>query len=267
MIRPVILHLRQYGPAPSCEPPILLLHGLLGSGANWHGIARRLAGRHRVLVPDLRGHGRSPAGEGISYPAMAADLVELLGTQGIDRATVIGHSMGGKAAMWLALTSPGRVAGLGVVDIAPVAYPERFSALVATLRALPLADIRDRRDADARLAQALPDPALRGYLLQNLTREGSGTSSGTWRWRCDLSALEAAIGDIRGFPHADSAQFAGPALFIYGTASDYVTGEHLAPIRTLFPLARLRPVARAGHWVYADQPDAFLSAIASLLGP
>jgi esterase len=262
MTAPVPLYLREYATSSADGPPILLLHGLLGSCANWHGIARRLAEGHRVLVPDLRGHGRSPAGGGISYPAMAADLIHLLDTHGILRTTVIGHSMGGKVAMWLALTAPERVSALGVVDMAPVAYPERLASLLAALRALPLDQVADRRGADALLTPAVPDPGVRGYLLQNLEHGDGG-----WRWRIDLAALDAAMGDLRGFPDPGTAQFPGPTLFVYGTESDYVTGEHLARIQALFPLARLRPVAGAGHWVYADQPEGFLAAIAGILGP
>jgi pimeloyl-ACP methyl ester carboxylesterase len=262
MTAPVPLYLREYATTSTDGPPILLLHGLLGSSANWHGIARRLAKGHRVLVPDLRGHGRSPAGGGISYPAMAADLIHLVDAHGIPRATVIGHSMGGKAAMWLALTSPERVAALGVVDMAPVAYPDRFATLLAAMRALPLAKVTDRRGADAGLAAAEPDPGVRGYLLQNLEHGADG-----WRWRIDLSALDAARAEIRDFPDPGTAQFPGPALFVYGTESDYLTGAHLARIQALFPLARVRPVAGAGHWVYADQPEGFLAAIAGILGP
>ncbi len=260
MNHPIPLHLREYGAAPGEGPPVLLLHGLFGSSANWHGIARRLAGAHRVLVPDLRGHGRSPAGEGISYPAMAADLIGLLDERGLAQATLIGHSMGGKAAMWLALTAPERVAALGVVDMAPVVYPDRLGALVAALRALPLDQIADRRGAQVLLAPAVPDPGVRGYLLQNLEH-----ADGAWRWRIDLDALASAMPEIRGFPDPGTAQFPGPALFVYGTESDYVTGERLAPIRALFPLARVRPVAGAGHWVYADQPEGFLTALSGLL--
>jgi esterase len=262
MATPVALHLREYGGPGAAGHPALLLHGLFGSAVNWHGIARRLAAEgHRVLVPDLRGHGRSPAGDGVSYQAMAGDLVHLLDSQGIPRVTVIGHSMGGKAAMWLALTAPERVAALGVVDIAPVAYPDSLADLLAAMRALPLGQVTDRRGADALLAPAVPDVAVRGYLLQNLEHD----TQGGWRWRLALGALGAAMGDIRGFPDPGAAQFPGPSLFVYGTESDYLTGAHLACIQVLFPLARLRPVAGAGHWVYADQPDGFLAAVAGIL--
>jgi esterase len=260
MLSPVPLHLRDYANTTADGPPVLLLHGLFGSSANWAGIARRLAATHRVLVPDLRGHGRSPAGTGISYAAMAADLVALLDSEGVRQALVVGHSMGGKVAMWLALTGPERVAALGVVDMAPVAYEDALGALLAAMRALPLGEVGDRRGADALLASSVPDPAVRGYLLQNLE-----AADGHWRWRVDLDALGAAMGDLRDFPNPGRAQFAGSALFVYGTESNYVTAEHLPRIKALFPLARLRPVAGAGHWVYADQPDGFLGAISSLL--
>ena len=260
MTEPNRLHLREYGTARPGADPIMLLHGLFGSSGNWHGIARILGQRHRVLVPDLRGHGRSPSGDGISYPAMAEDLLCLLDDQAIPRARVIGHSMGGKAAMWLALTAPQRVATLTVVDIAPVTYPDRHSDLVAALGAIPLASLRDRREADARLAPVVPEAAVRGYLLQNLEHTPDG-----WRWRFALAAIAAATEAIRGFPDPAGAQFPGPTLFVYGTASDYLTGHHLGAVRALFPLARLRPVAGAGHWVHADQPAGFLTAIASAL--
>jgi pimeloyl-ACP methyl ester carboxylesterase len=260
MSEPIRLHLREYGTARPGADPVVLLHGLFGSAGNWHGIARILGQRHRVLVPDLRGHGRSPAGDGLSYPAMAADLVRLLDDEAIPQARVVGHSMGGKAAMWLGLTAPQRVATLTVVDIAPVTYPDRHSALMAALGAIPQASLRDRREADARLAPGVPEAAVCGYLLQNLEHTPDG-----WRWRFAVAAIAAATEAIRGFPDPAGAQFPGPTLFVYGTASDYLTGAHLGAMRALFPLARLRPVAGAGHWVYADQPAGFLAAIASAL--
>ncbi|HSQ06154.1 MAG TPA: alpha/beta fold hydrolase [Chromatiaceae bacterium] len=262
MSAPIRLHLRDYGTPRAGVEPVLLLHGLFGSSGNWHGIARILGQQHRVLVPDLRGHGRSPAGDGLSYPAMAADLLHLLDDQAIPRARVIGHSMGGKVAMWLALTAPQRVATLTVVDIAPVTYPDRHSDLVAAWGAIPLATLRDRREADARLALVVPEAAVRGYLLQNLEHTPEG-----WRWRLALAAIAAATDAIRGFPDPEGAQFPGPTLFVYGTASDYLAGPHLGTVRALFPLARLRPVAGAGHWVHADQPAGFLTAIAAALAP
>jgi esterase len=254
------LNLREYGARDGALAPVVLLHGLFGSSANWHGIARRLAQGRRVLAPDLRNHGRSPHHPRMTYPAMASDLLALLDRQGISEAALVGHSMGGKAAMWLALEAPHRVQALAVADIAPVAYPARFGGLIQTLADLDLDGLADRREADARLASSLPDAALRGYLLQGLAREG-----GRWHWRTNLTALRSGMKDILGFPDPDGRQYAGPTLFLYGTESDYLTGAHLSVIRRLFPLARLRPLPGAGHWLYAEQPETFLAALRGFL--
>ena len=250
------LHVRDYqGPAGAL--PVVLVHGLFGSAANWHAIARRLAETRSVLVPDLRNHGESPWDEPMDYPAMAADLAGLLDSRGIAAAHLVGHSMGGKAAMWLAFSRPEQLRSLTVVDIAPVAYASRFGALVDALQALPLGELRDRRDADAYLAAAVASDKVRGYLLQNLAYDADQGL----RWRVNLPVIARSLGDILGFPMADGREFAGPTLFVYGSRSDYVGAEGLARIRALFPLARMRAIPNAGHWVYADQPDAFLAAV------
>jgi esterase len=246
-------------------PTVVLLHGLFGNGGNWRPIGRALAERRLILAPDLRNHGASPHKPRMGYPEMAADVLALLDAEGIDRAVIIGHSMGGKTAMWLALTAPERVAALGVVDIAPVRYPPGFEALVAALRSLPLEALRNRANADARLAAmaagALTDARVRGFLLQNLRRGADGR----WSWRCNLDAIADALPTLLDFPAAEGRQFAGPTQVVYGTKSTYIGAGSLAPLRALFPLARLRAVANAGHWVHADDPRAFLAAIEPLL--
>jgi pimeloyl-ACP methyl ester carboxylesterase len=168
--------------------------------------------------------------------------------------------MGGKAAMWLTLHHPERIAAVGVLDIAPLTYPSGFETLIDALLALPLQTLSSRGDADRQLADAIPNAAIRGYVLQNLRRDGPH-----WRWRLNLPAIAAALPKIRAFPDAHDQQFTGPALFLYGTRSDYVDARALAAIRKHFPLARLRAVANAGHWVYADQPDAFIGALEGFL--
>jgi pimeloyl-ACP methyl ester carboxylesterase len=240
---------------------VLLIHGLFGSASNWHGVARRLAVGREVLVPDLRNHGDSPWGEPMDYPAMAADLTALLNAQEIPRAHLVGHSLGGKVAMWLALTEAERVGSLVVADMAPVTYGERFGRLISALMALPLGDLRGRGDADLRLARAIASPSVRGYLLRNLVQD----KGGRWRWRLNLPVLARSLDAILGFPDPAGRQFPGPTLFLYGGRSDYLTGEALPRIRTLFPLARLRSIPEAGHWIYADQPEAFSAAVAGFL--
>lgn len=256
------LYFRDYGEPAAPFVPLLLLHGLLGSGGNWHGIARALAGGRRVIVPDLRNHGRSPHADDVSYPALAGDVQELLVQLGLERVAVIGHSMGGKLAMWLALTRPALVERLVVADIAPVRYPNRFDGLLGVLGALPLNRLADRRAVDHRLAAAVPDAAVRGYLLQNLVRGGDGT----WQWRVNLPALTAGLQQISDFPvPPPDTQFPGPALFLYGGQSDYVLPAHEPQIRAYFPFARLRALAGAGHWLYANQPEAFVRAVDAFL--
>lgn len=257
----VRLSLRVYGPVAPTGLPILLVHGLFGAASNWHGIARRLAVRRRVLVPDLRNHGDSPWDDRLDYPSMAEDLTALLDDQGITRAHLVGHSMGGKVAMWLALTKPQRVGSLIVADMAPVTYGSRLVGLIAALCDLPVAELRDRQDADRRLSTAIAAPTVRGYLLQNLVQDPQGH----WRWRLNLPVLAASLDAILGFPDAAGRQFPGPALFLYGGRSDYLTGEAFPRIRALFPLARLRAIPNAGHWIYADQPDAFSIAVSGFL--
>jgi esterase len=257
------LVLREYGSAEPGRLPLLLVHGLFGSAANWHGIARRLATERRVLVPDLRNHGDSPWDGQMDYPSMAGDLSALLDRLGIARAHLAGHSMGGKAAMWLALSAPDRVGSLVVADMAPVIYPTRHGTLVDALAKLPLAEIRDRRDADSLLATEIPSAAVRGYLLQNLVRALDG--DGRWRWRVNLPVLAHRMDAILDFPDAGDRTFPGPVLFVYGGRSSYVTGAGLPRIRALFPLARMRSIPEAGHWVYADQPDAFAAAVGGFL--
>lgn len=254
------LYYQDYGEHQPARPPLVLLHGLFGSRANWHGLARRLGVAHRVLVPDLRNHGRSPHGEPMSYPAMAGDLLELLDRLECPRALLVGHSMGAKVAMWLALTQSARVARLVAVDMAPVSYPNRLTAIPEALASLDLERLTSRDEAEAWLAPRLRNPRLRQYLLQNLVY-----LDGRWQWRVNLPLLGRELAELVAFPPLPPAAcYSGPSLFIYGEASDYVTG-HQAAIRRLFPKARLCPIAGAGHWVYAEQPDAFLDGLSPFL--
>lgn len=252
---------RTYGSGSPGSLPVVLIHGLFGSAANWHGVARRLASGRWVLVPDLRNHGQSPWAEPMGYPALAGDLVALLDVLGIARAHLVGHSMGGKAAMWLALTEPHRVGSLVVADSAPVTYRSTFGGLISALTELPLDQVHDRRDADLYLSRSVASAAVRGYLLQNLVQDGLGG----WRWRLNLRVIADSLDTILGFPEAAGRQFPGPTLFLYGGRSDYLTGAALPRIRALFPLARLRAIPEAGHWVYADQPEAFSAAVSGFL--
>ena len=251
---------REYG-SPADRPALVFLHGLFGSSANWRGIARRFEADHHVVVPDLRNHGRSPHADGVSYAAQATDIAELLDRLGISRGILVGHSMGGKVAMQLALSHPDRVAGLVCVDIAPVRYPlDRFGPVFEAFAAVDPATLESRQQADERMAPYLPARAVRSYMLQNLIREEQG-----WRWRLNLATLERGMAELSAFPPAEQAEYLGESLFVYGGNSPYVKPEHAVLIRRLFPYARLRQIVGAGHWVYADQPQAFGDALANFL--
>ena len=256
------LFYREYGNYSDDRPTLIFLHGLLGSSANWHSIARAVGDEYHILVPDLRNHGRSPHDSEVGYPALVADLEGFLDDQGLDSAVLIGHSMGGKTAMAYALEHPSMVGALVVVDIAPVRYDSRFTELFDVLSRLDLSMIESREAADRQLARFLSDLRLRQYLLQNLR-----VSGGRSEWRINIEALSRRLEDILTFPDVPKGtQYPGPALFLYGTESDYVQPASASVISGYFPYARLRPVNGAGHWVYSEQPEFFMNALTRFLG-
>lgn len=256
------LHHRILGRLDGPRPPLLLLHGLLGSSANWLHLAAELDKLdYGCLVPDLRNHGRSPHDEVMDYPAMVGDVVALLDDLGLSRVVVLGHSMGAKVAMYLALEYPERIERIISVDMAPTVTPNHFGAIFDALKGLELQSIHSRQEADADLARTLSNPHLRGFLLQNLQFD---MDSG-WHWRVNLPVLDAALERLLDFPEGQNQAFQGPGLFLYGGRSDYLTETAAPAIRSHFPYARLRAIAGAGHWVHIDQPKAFLQALLAFL--
>lgn len=242
-------------------PPLLILHGLFGSGTNWRGIARELAARHRVLLVDARNHGASPHATRMDYSSMAADVRALMDAEGIPKAAVLGHSMGGKTAMTLALESPERVQKLVVVDIAPAPSPGDHGPLIAAMRGVDLDRVQRRSDADSLLAAQVTDPDLRAFLLQNL----ESCDGGGYSWRINLDAIETCMAALLGFEAATDARYEGDTLFVAGERSDYLGDSHLDAIRRFFPAARLATVANGGHWVHAENPQGFLDAVSGFL--
>ncbi|HEY1795389.1 MAG TPA: alpha/beta fold hydrolase [Stellaceae bacterium] len=235
--------------------PVAILHGLFGWGRNWATIAQRLAARYRVIALDLRNHGNSPWADTMTYTEMAEDARDTLGKN----VTLIGHSMGGKAAMVAALTGDW-VERLIVVDIAPVDYPAPTAQLVA-MRSLNLGEITRRSEADRLMTAAIADPAERAFLLQNLV-----FGDGNPHWRLNLAAIGRSMPDILGFPDLPPhAVYLGPTLFIAGADSGYLRPRHEPGIRRLFPAAEFVRIASGGHWVHAEQPEAFLAAVESFL--
>lgn len=240
-------------------PPLVVLHGLFGSGRNWAGIAKALAAERSVVTVDLRNHGGSPWAEGMDYGTLAADVRHTLSELGIAGAAVLGHSMGGKAAMRLALDQGDAVAHLIVVDIAPVAYAHDYDGYIDAMRALDLSALTRRSEADGALAEAIPDPGVRAFLLQNLANDNGGLA-----WRINLDAIDRAMPDILAAPAAGGS-YDGPCDFVAGANSDYLLPEHEGAIRPLFPRARRHTVEGAGHWVHAEQPARFVELVRGLL--
>ncbi|HSN11765.1 MAG TPA: alpha/beta fold hydrolase [Propionibacteriaceae bacterium] len=227
----------------------VFLHGLLGQGKNWSSIAKALQPACSLLV-DLPNHGRSPRTDDVSYEAMADAVGELLAEAGGAPVTLVGHSMGGKVAMLVALRRPELVARLAVVDISPAERNAvEFVRYLDAMLAIDLSRIATRADADAQLRSAAPNPVVRAFLLQGLQRTDAG-----WEWRPNLEGLRRGIARIGAWPTVDGT-YDGPVLWLGGDRSDYVSREHLPAMRALFPKVRLVVVKGAGHWVHADQPD------------
>ena len=252
------LHFRQSGSKQN--PPLLFLHGLFGSSANWGRIARHFEADYHCILPDLRNHGGSPHDADVSYQAQAADVQELMRQLSIDSAVFIGHSMGGKVAMTQALTQPHSVDSLIVVDIAPVHYAHRFTTIFTTLQQLDLRSLQDREHADSQLAHSIDEAAIRAYLLQNLVRK-----NGQWQWRINLDSLHADMDAVMDFPGYTGREYAGGALFLHGERSNYVDQSGRQAAIKLFPNVDFVEVENAGHWVYAEQPERFIHYVEDFL--
>jgi esterase len=232
------------------KPPLIIVHGLFGSGRNWGAIARRLADRRTVHTLDQRNHGTSPRAATQTYPDMAADLAEVIAAIGAP-VDLLGHSMGGKAAMVLALTHPDLLRRLVIADIAPVPYDHDNTHHIAAMRALDLTGLTSRGEADRRLAASVGDPSLRAFFLQSLDLKSDPP-----HWRLNLDALEVSMPDIVGWP-GTKGHFDHPTLFLSGDQSSYVRPEHRPAILAQFPKARFARINGAGHWLHAEQPRAF----------
>jgi esterase len=254
-----MLHTETYASATPDLPPLLIVHGLFGSARNWGAIARRLSDRRPLVAVDMRNHGSSFRDADHSYAAMAADLAQVIDAQGVPM-DVLGHSMGGKAAMQLALTHPGLLERLIVADIAPVAYGHDQTRHVTAMQALDLTGLTSRGQADARLALTTPDPALRAFFLQSLDLKGETGP----RWRLNLPVLAEQMPGIVGWP-ATPGRFDHPTLFLSGADSTYVLPEHRALITAQFPAARFARIPGAGHWLHAEKPREFTETVAVFL--
>ena len=231
--------------------PLLIAHGLYGSARNWGVIAKRLSASRPVIAVDMRNHGLSPWFETHSYEDMATDLAAVM-DQPMD---VLGHSMGGKAGMVLALKFPIKVNRLVVADIAPVSYQHTQMGPLEAMRGVDLGAVTTRAEAKAQLGTQ--EPGVADFLLQSLDMQEK-------RWRLNLDVLAAEMEKIIGFPTVIGA-YDGPALFLSGGNSDYVKRADRDRIKALFPKAKFAKIPGAGHWLHAEKPREFEAAVAAFL--
>ncbi|WGX94833.1 alpha/beta fold hydrolase [Nocardioides sp. L-11A] len=249
---------------------VVFLHGLFGQGKNWTGVAKQLAERHRVLLVDLPHHGRSPWPDRFDFAGAAGDVLATVSAAGGDEPiTLVGHSLGGKVAMVLALLHPERVERLCVADISPVTYPEsrEFPGYIAAMRDLDLTRVVHRADADRLLAPAVPDPTVRSFLLQNLRRDPTAASG--WSWQVNLDVLDRDLAEISAWPEeelAGRAPYDGPVLWLAGGRSSYVLPDYEPAMDRWFPRNRKVTLKDTGHWLHSERPELFLEVLRRFLG-
>jgi len=244
-------------------PLVAFCHGLFGQGKNWTSIAKAVATDHRVLLVDMPNHGRSGWTDRFDYVDVADRVAELFRAE--DPVALVGHSMGGKAAMVLALRHPDLVDRLCVVDVSPVDYEARseFAGYIEAMLALDLHTIEHRRDADAALAEAVPSTTVRSFLLQNLRRTDDG-----WSWQPNLELFGRDLAVLGGWPEealSGHPPYPGPTLWIAGEHSSYVEPEYAAEMDRWFPRNRKVTVKGAGHWVHSEQPEVFTEVLRRFL--
>lgn len=240
--------------------PVIILHGLFGRLRNWQGMQKQLSRHARIITADLRNHGESPWSDEMSYPAMAADIAKLINDLNIAPAVVVGHSMGGKAAMALALSEPDLLRSLMVIDISPVDYKNDYGPYIDAMRTVPLEKLKRRGEAEEYLKADIPEPGIRAFIMQNL-----GENDGVLSWQANIDAIENGMPNIMTFPDFDDATFDKPTRFVIGGTSDYVKPDHREAITSMFPSASHAVIKDAGHWVHAEKPAEVMAEISEFV--
>lgn len=252
----MLLNFRTYG---NQGPPLVIIHGFLGMGDNWHLLAQQFGKDFSVFVMDMRNHGKSGHSDEFSLPLMVDDIIETLDKEGISKVNIIGHSMGGKVGMLMALENPSLVEKLVVADIAPKAYPPGHDDVFRALHKIDLGTLQTRNEADNLMTQDLPDFSTRQFLLKNLTRD----ENGNFIWKMNLLVLEKYYSNMS--IEIEGSPFYNPTLFIRGSKSKYILDSDLDVIEKLFPNYILETIEGAGHWLHADKPEEFYGVVNSFI--
>lgn len=248
----ITLFTRTYGEK---LPPLVILHGLFGQSDNWTSIARAISSNVCVILIDQRNHGQSPHSAEMNYTTMAADVKKTLDEVGINRIHMLGHSMGGKTAMWFAYHYPEYLESLIIADIAPRYYPPHHQSIIEGLKKLDLSAIQSRNEADEHLSEHIPEFGVRQFLLKNLNRKDDGT----FEWRFNLIGIAEKIEEVgKAFEHNISVK---KTLFLRGAKSRYINEDDEKMIKKQFPSSVIQTIPNAGHWLHAEQPELFLEAL------
>lgn len=255
-----MLNYRIYGQPDQLRPTLIVLHGLLGSLDNWHTFASKQQTERCIIAIDMRNHGGSPHVEGMNYRLMVQDVLEVADHLQLQSFDLMGHSMGGKAAMWLALEHPERLKNLIIVDIAPVNYPPRHQAILQAMLTMPLASFKSRKEADTWLAPTIQQAFERAFLLKNLKWD----SNGKFTWQCNLNEIARHYLSITAF-HETPLRYHGASLFIGGGQSDYLQAERWQVAQLYFPEASLVMIEEAGHLPHVQTPDIFIEYVNKML--
>lgn len=249
------LFYREYGQGQ----PIIILHGLMGSSDNWLPQAKMLGEHYHVWVVDQRNHGQSPHSTEFNYNVLSHDILDFIQEHGIEKPVILGHSMGGKAAMNFSLAHPEKLDKLIVVDIAPKAYDVRHDHIVEALKAVPIETVQSRQEANEALAPHISSEAVRQFLLKNLLRKPEGG----FGWRINLPVIDKSLEMISGGLVNDGI-FEKKTLFIRGSKSDYILDEDREAIKKIFPNSTMVTM-ETGHWVQAEKPEEFVQVVLSFL--
>lgn len=257
------LYYRHYPSNATKAKPLVVLHGLFGSNTNWASLARRFALHQPVYAVDLRNHGQSPHADSMSFAEMAADVLEFIQAHQLSGCHLLGHSMGGKVAMQLALENPDLLGKLLVADIAPKVYPPRHQEVFAAIDTIDRVELENRQQADELISDILPEQSTRLFLLSNLQRD----ESNKLKWRINMQAIREQYEQISAAPSAiNNHTYSSPCLFLRGSYSSYLMAKDEADIQRIFVNCQFTTIDKAGHWLHVEQSDAFIAAVNRFLG-